>query len=122
VTLGHHDLSHHGKDPAKLAQLKVVEVETMKLLRGFLGKLKAVKEDGLSVLDQTAVFLGSNLGDGSSHSIKNLPALVVGGGFKHAGHVSVDPSTPLCNLYLTLLRHLGVDDPSFGTSTKALEL
>ena len=26
VTLGHHDLSHHGKDPGKLAQLKIVEV------------------------------------------------------------------------------------------------
>ena len=25
VTLGHHDLSHHGKDPAKIAQLKTLE-------------------------------------------------------------------------------------------------
>ena len=27
VTLGHHDLSHHGKEPSKLAQLKTVEIE-----------------------------------------------------------------------------------------------
>ncbi|MDP1560792.1 MAG: DUF1552 domain-containing protein, partial [Pirellulaceae bacterium] len=33
VSLGHHDLSHHGKDPNKLAQLKIVERETMKLVR-----------------------------------------------------------------------------------------
>lgn len=122
VTLGHHDLSHHGKDAAKLAQLKIVEIETFKVLRDFLARLKAVKEDGQSLLDRTAVFLGSNLGDGSSHSIKNLPALVVGGGFRHAGHKVVDASTPLCNLYLSLLRYMGVNDPSFGTSTKALEL
>jgi hypothetical protein len=25
VTQGHHDLSHHGKDPAKIAQLKTLE-------------------------------------------------------------------------------------------------
>ena len=27
VSLGHHDLSHHGKDPTKIAQLKNVEME-----------------------------------------------------------------------------------------------
>ena len=36
VTLGHHDLSHHGKDPAKIAQLKTLELEKMKTLRDFL--------------------------------------------------------------------------------------
>src|SRR5262249_47964618 len=76
VTLGHHDLSHHGKDPGKLAQLKVVEVETMKLVRDLLTKLKAAKEKGSNLLDRTMVFLGSNLGDGSSHSVKNLPVLL----------------------------------------------
>ena len=30
VTLGHHDLSHHGQDPSKIAQLKTVELEKMK--------------------------------------------------------------------------------------------
>ena len=36
VSLGHHDLSHHGKDPAKIAQLKTLEIEKMKTLRDFL--------------------------------------------------------------------------------------
>src|SRR6185436_6772027 len=79
VSLGHHDLSHHGKEPGKLAQLKTVEVETMKTVRDLLAKLKQSKEDGASLLDRTTVFLGSNLGDGSSHSVKNLPVLVSGG-------------------------------------------
>ncbi|MFT5192950.1 MAG: hypothetical protein ACI957_006011, partial [Verrucomicrobiales bacterium] len=38
VNLGHHDLSHHGKDPGKLEQLKIVEVETMKTVRDLLTK------------------------------------------------------------------------------------
>src|SRR5580765_6604898 len=46
VTLGHHDLSHHGKDPGKVEQLRIVEVETMKTLRDFLAKLKQSKEAG----------------------------------------------------------------------------
>jgi hypothetical protein len=121
VKLGYHDLSHHGKDPGKLAQLKIVEVETMKLLRDFFGRLKASKEDGATLLDLTTVFLGSNLGDGSSHSIKNLPALVVGGGFKHGRHLQPPEGTPLCNLYLSFLQRLGVPGASFGTSTGPLK-
>ena len=90
VTLGHHDLSHHGKDPGKLEQLKIVEVETMKTVRDLLAKLKQSQEDGANLLDRTTVFLGSNLGDGSSHSVKNLPVLLAGGGFRHGQHC---PST-----------------------------
>jgi hypothetical protein len=39
VSLGHHDLSHHGKDPGKIAQLEIVERETIKTLHGLLAKL-----------------------------------------------------------------------------------
>jgi hypothetical protein len=122
VTLGHHDLSHHGKDPAKLEQLKIVEVETMKTLRDFLSKLKQTKEAGASLLDRTMVFLGSNLGDASSHSVKNLPVLLAGGGFRHGQHLHFDPqdSPPLCNLYVSMLQRLGIEIDRFSTSTGTL--
>jgi hypothetical protein len=122
VTLGHHDLSHHGKDPGKLAQLKVVEVETMKAVRDLLARLKATKEEGSSLLDRTMVFLGSNLGDGSSHSVKNLPVLLAGGGFRHGQHLRFDPekAPPLCNLYVTMLQRLGIEVDKFSTGTGTL--
>jgi len=122
VTLGHHDLSHHGKDPGKLDQLKIVEVEQMKLLRDMLARLRAIQEDGATVLDRTMVYLGSNLGDGSSHSIKNLPVFLAGGGFKHGQHLAFDPQTspPLCNFYVSLLQRFGMPVDKFGTSTGTL--
>ncbi len=122
VTLGHHDLSHHGKDPGKLAQLKVVEVETMKTLRDLLAKLKQTKEEGANLLDRTTVFLGSNLGDGSSHSVKNLPVLLAGGGFRHGQHLHFDPQDPppLCNLYVSMLQRLGVEADRFSSGTGTL--
>src|SRR5262245_61701390 len=61
VSLGHHDLSHHGKDPVKLEQLKIVELETIKTLRDLLARLKLSQEEGGCLLDRTTVFLGSNL-------------------------------------------------------------
>lgn len=122
VSLGHHDLSHHGKDPGKLEQLKIVELETMKTVRDLLAKLKQSREEGSSLLDRTTVFLGSNLGDGSSHSTKNLPVLVAGGGFQHGQHLAFDANNPppLCNLYVNMLQRLGIEVDKFGTSTGTL--
>jgi hypothetical protein len=122
VTLGHHDLSHHGKDPNKIAQLKMVELEKMKTLGAFLIKLKQTKEDGVSLLDRTMIFFSSNLGNASSHSVTNLPVLLAGGGFKHGRHLAFDPSKPpsLCNLYVTMLQRLGIEADRFGSSTGTL--
>jgi hypothetical protein len=122
VSRGHHDLSHHGKDPSKLEQLKIVELETMKTVRDLLNKLKQSQEEGNSLLDRTTVFLGSNLGDGSSHSTKNLPVLVAGGGFQHGQHLAFDANNPppLCNLYVNMLQRLGIEVDKFGTSTGTL--
>src|SRR4029078_13298535 len=118
----HHDLSHHGKDPGKLAQLKVVETETMKLLRDLLAKLKQTKKEGATLLDGTTVFLGSNLGDGSSHSVKNLPVLLAGGGFRHGQHLPFDPPNPppVRNLHVCTLQRLRIETDKFGTSTSTL--
>ena len=122
VTLGHHDLSHHGKDAGKLEQLKTVELETMKTVRDLLTKLAGTREDGSNLLERTTVFLGSNLGDGSSHSVKNLPVLVAGGGFKHGKHLAFDPQNPppLCTLYVSMLQRLGVEADQFGNGTTTL--
>ena len=55
VSQGHHDLSHHGKEPHKLEQLKIVEEETMKTVRDLLAKLKQSQEDGASLLDRFGI-------------------------------------------------------------------
>lgn len=122
VTLGHHDLSHHGKDPGKLAQLKIVELETMKTLRDLLARLKQSPEAGGSLLDRTTVFLGSNLGNGSSHSVKNLPVLLAGGGFKHGQHLAFDQDDhpPLCNLFVSMLQRIGIETDTFSSGTGTL--
>ena len=122
VSLGHHDLSHHGQDPNKIAQLKTVELEKMKTFGNLLAKLKQTKEHGVSLLDRTMVFFSSNLGNASSHSTKNLPVLLAGGGFKHGQHLAFDPANPppLCNVYVTMLQRLGIEADRFASSTGTL--
>jgi hypothetical protein len=122
VSLGHHDLSHHGKDPGKIAQLEIIERETLKTLRELLAKLQNTREEDSNLLERTMVFFGSNLGDASSHSVKNLPVLLCGGGFQHGQHIAFDPQSnpPLCNLYVSMLQRLGIEVDTFGSSTGTL--
>jgi len=121
VNLGHHDLSHHGQDPAKIAQLRTVEMEELQTFRAFLAKLEGTREQDANLLDRTSVFYGSNLGDASNHSTRNLPVILAGGGFRHGQHLAFDANPPpLSNLYLSLLHRLGIDAEGFGSSTGTL--
>ena len=122
VNQGHHDLSHHGQDPAKIAQLKTLELEKIKTLQTFLSQLKTTQEDGAPLLDRTMVFFSSNLGDASKHSVKNMPVLLVGGGFKHGQHLAFDEDKhpPLCNLFVSMLQRMDIESDTFGSSTGTL--
>jgi hypothetical protein len=113
-----HNLSHHGKDPAKIDELAIIEKAELKELKSFLANLKNSREDGQPLLDRTMVLYGSNLGNASSHDTRNLPMLLAGGGFKHGQHLAFDPAgpPPLCNLYVQMLRQLGMDVNAFGSS------
>jgi hypothetical protein len=122
VNLGHHDLSHHGQDPSKIAQLRNVELAKMQSFRDFLVKLRDTREQGATLLDRTMVFFSSNLGNASSHSTRNLPVLLAGGGFRHGQHLAfaANGAPPLSNLYVSMLRRLGVNAERFGSSTGTL--
>jgi len=67
VTFGHHDLTHNGRDPVKVEQLKILELAKMKVFATFLKQLRDTREAGVSLLDRTMVYFGSNLGDASTH-------------------------------------------------------
>ena len=120
----HHNLSHHGFDKAKVDQLKKIESELMRCFGRLLTGMTAKTEAGGTLLDHTAVLFGSNLGNANSHDAKNLPVILAGGGFKHRGFVAnnSDKSTPLCNLYLTMLNSMGMETRSFAQSTGEVSL
>ena len=122
VSQGHHDLSHHGKDPTKIAQLKILELEKIKTLRDFLTQLKQTQEEGDSLLDRTMVFFSSNLADASKHSVKNMPVLLAGGGFKHGQHLAFDAENnlPLSNLFVSMLHRMNIEADKFGSSMGTL--
>ncbi|MBT4013724.1 MAG: DUF1552 domain-containing protein [Planctomycetaceae bacterium] len=124
VQAGHHPLSHHGQDPAKIAQLKIIESGILSTFSGFLTQLGQRSAQGTRLLDHTAVLFGSNLGNANAHDPSNLPVILAGGGYRHGQYVAYDKKNniPLCNLFVNMLNNMGVETESFATSTGSLEI
>jgi hypothetical protein len=122
TTDGYHNLSHHGQSAEKVAQLEHADRWQMDLLAGLFARLAARREGEHRLLDRTVVLYGSNLGDANTHDNTNLPILVAGGGFRHGSHLAFprDDNRPLSNLFVSILRRLGIDADAFGSSTGPL--
>ncbi len=121
VELGYHSLTHHGKRPDLLRQLTIIELYYTQQLARFLDRMKETRDvDGKPLLDSTVVLFGSGMGNASSHSSRNLPILLAGGGFRTGQHHRFERNgrdgRPLCDLYVSILQKLGVETDRFSTS------
>lgn len=117
-----HALTHHGNRPEAIAELRRIEEAQFAELAALLGELDGVREGGATLLDRTMVLHGSCMGNANSHSNADLPVLLAGGGFRHAGHLAWTPDSapPLANLFVSVLRGLGVEAEDFATSSGTL--
>ncbi len=124
ISEGHHSLSHH-RDEADLIQ-KVAQIDRFYVsqLAEFLTSLESKKDaDGNSILHNSMIVYGCGNSDGNRHTHSNLPVVVAGngGGRLNAGQFLQAPETPMCNLYLNMLDHMGVPAlDRFGDSTGRL--
>ena len=125
VTRGYHTLSHHGQVKESIDELTLIETFHASQYARFLGKLKSITEpNGQTLLDNTTTLFGSGMSNANSHSNRDLPVIVAGGGFRHGEHKHYARqkkySTPLCNLYLSLLLNFGLELDQFNTSSGTL--
>lgn len=122
VEEGYHNLSHHGQDSTKVAQLGIVEEAQMSVWGEFLRRIQRVQEGANTLLDRTMVLLTSNLGNASAHDTKNMPVVFAGGGFNHGQHLAFDRKNnyPLPNLYVSMLQRLGLPYERFVTGTTTM--
>ena len=124
VPEAHHPLTHHGNDPAKIAQMAKINQFHVSLFAYYLERLKATREGDGSLLDSSLVLYGSGMGNPNIHDHQNLPIIVAGGaaGKMQGGrHIKYDKPTPLANLHLTLLDKVGVRLDKFGDSNGKMD-
>lgn len=119
ITDGYHNLSHHGRNESKLAQLAAIDRWHMRLLAELLTKLRASNEGASTLLDRSMVLYGSNFGDANKHTTTDLPVLLAGGGFRHGQHLAFtgDRNYPLPNLFVSMLQRMGIETDRFASAT-----
>jgi hypothetical protein len=116
-----HPASHHGNREEAILEFNKICTFRVGQLPYFLEKLKnTVVGDG-PLLDQTMIVWGSPMADANIHNHRRCPLILLGGANGHlAGnlHLKALDGTPMANVMLTLMHHLGVDDmDTFGDST-----
>ena len=124
VPEGHHELSHHGGDDAKIRKVRAINRFHVSQFAYLLQRLQEVPEGDGTLLDHSVVVYGSGISDGNRHNHEDLPLLVAGrgGGALHPGrHVRYPRETPCANLWLSILGLFGVDVPTFGDATGRLD-
>jgi hypothetical protein len=91
----------------------------------FIGKLAGIKDGEGTLLDHSALLLGSGLGDGNAHNHQPLAALLAGhagGHIKGGQHLKFPDTSKYSNLLATMLLHSGVRDARIGDSDGYISL
>lgn len=124
VSAGHHDVSHHQKDPDKLRQYQIINQWHVAQYAYLLNRLNEMKEGESTVLDNSMVLFASALSDGNSHNPHKLPILLGGGGggrIDTGQHLTYSDDSPLANLYVSMLEAFGAPVERFADSTGPLQ-
>ena len=95
------------------------------LFAAAVGKFGSVREGDGTLLDHSMLLYTSGMSNGNRHSRENLPVLLAGragGTLKPGRYVDYDwkRRTPICNLYVEMLRRLGVPAQKFGDGNGGL--
>jgi Protein of unknown function (DUF1552) len=115
---GHHSLSHE-PDKDETAQAKLIKINQWFAgeLRYLVERLSTTPEPGGegTLLDNTMVMWTNELGKGNSHTLDNIPFVLVGGGygFQMGRSLKLD-KVPHNRLHLALAHAVGHRIPTFG--------
>lgn len=119
---GHHEISHHGKDPEKLEKKRQIDLFHATQAAYILRRMAETPDLTGSLLDNSILVYGAGISDGDAHNHNDLPILLAGhgGGLKQGLHRVYQDRTPMTNLFCSIMGRLGVDAENFGDSTGRL--
>lgn len=118
ITQGHHEISHHQNLQANFDMLKIINYWEVQQFAYLVEKLKATPDgpDGENLLQNTAVFISSEISDGNRHNHDDMPVILAGqcgGAFTTGRHVRYN-SAPVANLFISMLNAIGAPTQTFG--------
>jgi hypothetical protein len=121
----HHPVSHHGDTPEGIAKYAKLTTYHVSKLAEFIGKLQTTADGDGTLLDRSAIYFGSGMGNGNAHDRNNPPVLLMGGAngrLKGNRHIAVDKKEPTANLLLALADLANAEVEKIGHSTGRLSI
>ena len=117
----HHATSHaDDSDAASQEALTKINIWTAQQITTMLDKLAAVTDtDGSTMLDNSLLLWGNELGKGNTHTYQNIPWMLAGGvgGEFRMGRFLQYPSVPHNNMLLSIQNAFGIPGTVFGDPT-----
>jgi hypothetical protein len=116
----HHNLSHSGSEQNILTMHQGIVRWYMDQIAYFLGAMDAVVGDsGTTLLDDSVVFIGSDVGDGWAHAHNDLTAMIAGGGggALDPGRLIDASGASYDSVLLALAHAMGAEVASFSGAT-----
>ena len=115
---GHHSLSHEpDKNKGAQDKLEKINIWFAQQLAYLAKRLRDTPEPGGNgnMLDNTSIVWVNELGKGNSHTLDNIPFVIVGGGSGiKSGYRQVGNNVPHNRLLLTLAQSMGHNITTFG--------
>lgn len=125
TSVSFHGGSHHQDDPAQIKRYSLINRYHVSTLAYFAEKLKAIPEGDGTMLDNSLIMYGTNMGNSNQHHHYDVPHILVGGaGGKLQGnrHLAYERKTVTTgNLLLSLLDMYGIQQDRQGDSTGRLD-
>ncbi len=75
---GHHELSHHRNEEAKVEQLRQIDKHLVSQFAYLIERMESVREGDGTLLDHSMIVYGSGISDGNRHRHDELPIIIAG--------------------------------------------
>ena len=119
-----HGGSHHQDDPIQIRRYADLNRYHLSTTAYLAEKLKGIQEGNGTLLDNTLIMWGTNMGNSNQHQHYDVPHFLIGGknlGLRANRHLAYDHKTiPTGNLLVSVLELYGIKKDKQGDSTGPL--
>ncbi|HEX6996864.1 MAG TPA: DUF1552 domain-containing protein [Gammaproteobacteria bacterium] len=125
VSETHHDTSHHGRQPEKMALHAKINTHFASLFAEFLEKLRASPDGDGTLLDHSLIAFGAGMSDGQAHGPYPLPLAIfgsAGGRIRGNRFVKAPEWSPIANFWLGVAGTFGSPIERLGESNARFEI
>ena len=124
TSVSFHGGSHHQDDPVQIRRYADLNKYHLSTTAYLAEELKSIREGDGTLLDNTVILHGTNMGNSNQHQHYDVPHFLIGGknlGLRGNRHLTYERKTvPTGNLLVSVLNLFGIDKDKQGDSTGAL--